>query len=146
MIVLVSEHKDGELIARMLHAWGFRTIRGSSTRGGGRALLAMIRELGEGSAVVITPDGPRGPAKVFQRGAIVAANRAQMPIVAVGVHVDRAWRLKSWDSLIIPKPFARLRFAYGEPEMVDVASSRDAAGLGGRFEACMEAAQRLADA
>ena len=146
MAVLVSEHRDGELIARTLHAWGFRNIRGSSTRGGGRALLGMIRALSDGRAVAVTPDGPQGPEFKYQPGALVAAHRAGAPIVVSGVHVDRAWRLRSWDRLIIPKPFARITIAYEDPEMVAGASSRAAALVGEHFEAAMRAAQARADA
>lgn len=145
MVVLVSEHRDGELIARTLHAWGYRTVRGSTTRGGGRALLGMIRELESGSAIAVTPDGPQGPPKIYQPGALVAAHRVGVPIVAVGVHVDRAWRLRSWDALVIPKPFARLILAYGSPTLVEGATSREAATSGPRFEGLMAAAQRRAD-
>jgi lysophospholipid acyltransferase (LPLAT)-like uncharacterized protein len=146
MVVLVSEHRDGELIARVLHAWGYRTVRGSSTRGGGRALRAMIRELNQGSAVAVTPDGPRGPAERYQPGALVAAHHANSPIVAVGVHVDRAWRLNSWDRQIIPKPFARITVAYEEPLLAAGATAREAAAEGERFEAAMRAAHQRADA
>jgi lysophospholipid acyltransferase (LPLAT)-like uncharacterized protein len=146
MCVLVSEHRDGELIARTLHAWGYRTVRGSSTRGGGRALLAMISELEKGSSVAVTPDGPQGPPLKYQPGALVAAHRSGTPIVAVGLHVDRAWRLKSWDRLVIPKPFARITLAYEEPATVGGASSREAAGEGERFEAAMRAAEARANA
>jgi lysophospholipid acyltransferase (LPLAT)-like uncharacterized protein len=146
MVVLVSEHHDGELIARVLHAWGYRTIRGSSTRGGGRALLAMIRELEQGSAVAVTPDGPQGPALKYQSGALVAAQRAAVPIVPVALRVDRAWRLKSWDRLIIPKPFARITVAYEMPTEIHATTSRAAAAEGERFEEAMRAAQVSADA
>ena len=139
--VLVSEHRDGEIIARVLHAWGCRTVRGSTTRGGGRALLAMIAELGRGHVVAVTPDGPRGPAHVFQPGALVAANRAGVPIVAIAITVRRAWRLNSWDQFIIPKPFARITVAYGDPVMVNGASPREAATDITRFESVMRDAQ-----
>jgi hypothetical protein len=106
----------------------------------------MIRELNQGSAVAVTPDGPRGPAQRYQPGALVAAHHANSPIVAVGVHVDRAWRLSSWDRQVIPKPFARITVAYEEPLMTAGATSRKAAAEGERFEAAMRAAQHRADA
>ena len=139
--VLVSEHRDGEIIARVLHAWGCRTVRGSTTRGGGRALLAMIAELGRGHVVAVTPDGPQGPAHVFQPGALVAANRAGVPVVAIAITVRRAWRLNSWDQFIIPKPFTRITVAYGDPVMVHGASPREAATDITRFESVMRDAQ-----
>ena len=143
--VLVSEHRDGELIARTLAAWGNSTVRGSTTRGGSRALLAMIKELEQGVVVAVTPDGPRGPALKFQGGTLIAAQRAQVPVVPLTVHADRAWRLKSWDRFMIPKPFARVTIAYGNPVMVAGERPREAAAETARFEALMAAAQKVAD-
>lgn len=144
--VLVSQHRDGELIARVLAAWGNTTVRGSTTRGGSRALLAMIKELERGIVVAVTPDGPRGPALKFQSGTLIAAQRASVPVVPILVHADRAWRLKSWDRFMIPKFFARVTFAYGDPTMVAGASPREAAAEGERFEEIMREAQKVADA
>jgi lysophospholipid acyltransferase (LPLAT)-like uncharacterized protein len=144
--VLVSQHRDGELIARVLAAWGNTTVRGSTTRGGSRALLAMIQELERGVVVAVTPDGPRGPALKFQGGALIAAQRAGVPVVPILVHADRAWRLNSWDHFVIPKFFARVTFAYGDPTMVGGSSPREAAAEDERFEAIMREAQTVADA
>lgn len=124
--VLISTHADGEIIARIARSLGCRTVRGSSSRGGARALLELVRELREGHVVAITPDGPRGPRRVFAPGAVVAAMRAGVPVVALGVTADRAWRLRSWDRLVVPKPFARLTVAYGPPTMVNAATPREA--------------------
>jgi lysophospholipid acyltransferase (LPLAT)-like uncharacterized protein len=143
--VLVSQHRDGELIARALASWGNSTVRGSTTRGGSRALLAMIKELEQGVPVAVTPDGPKGPPLEFQGGALIAAQRAGVPVIAIAVHADRAWRLKSWDRFIIPKFFARVTFAYGEPTMVGGSSPREAAAEAGRFEEIMRATQQVAD-
>jgi lysophospholipid acyltransferase (LPLAT)-like uncharacterized protein len=143
--VLVSQHRDGEIIARVLAAWGNSTVRGSTTRGGARALLAMIAELERGIVVAVTPDGPRGPAAKFQPGTLVAAQRANVPVVPLLVHVDRAWRLKSWDRFTIPKFFARVTIAYGEPTFVRGSSAREAAAEADRFEALMLATQAVAD-
>lgn len=143
--VLVSQHRDGELIARVLAAWGNTTVRGSTTRGGSRALIAMIKELERGVSVALTPDGPQGPALAFQPGALIAAQRANVPIIPILVHADRAWRLKSWDRFMIPKFFARLTFAYGDPTMVGGSSPREAAAEGERFEAIMRETQKVAD-
>jgi hypothetical protein len=144
--VLVSQHRDGELIARVLAAWGNTTVRGSTTRGGSRALLAMIKELERGVAVAVTPDGPQGPALTFQPGTLVAAQRANVPVIPILVHADRAWRLKSWDRFMIPKFFARVTFAYGDPTMVGGSSPREAAAEAARFEAIMHQVQTVADA
>lgn len=144
--VLISEHRDGEIMARIVHAWGYRTLRGSTTRGGGRALLGLVRELERGSVVAVTPDGPRGPAQAFQPGALAAAQRARVPVVPIALHVDRAWRMKSWDAFIVPKPFARVTIAWGEPLFVGGATPRAAAAEVERFAAALGVAQALADA
>ena len=104
--VLVSEHKDGEAIARILEWMGYTLIRGSTSRGAGRALIGMVRTLREGHDVAVTPDGPRGPRHRFAPGSVVAANRAEAPILPTVAHVDRFWKLSTWDGFIIPKPFA----------------------------------------
>ncbi len=146
IVTLISEHRDGEIIARVVHAWGYRTIRGSTTRGGARALLAMIRELQQGSVVAVTPDGPRGPARVFQSGVLVAAQRAKVPIVPITLHADRAWHLRSWDGFTVPKPFARVTIGYGSPVMVHGDTPREAGEDARRFEQVMREAQAIADA
>jgi lysophospholipid acyltransferase (LPLAT)-like uncharacterized protein len=144
--VLISEHRDGEIIARIAEALGFRTVRGSTTRGGTRALLAMCDALVRGEEIAVTPDGPRGPAHVFAPGALVAAQRAGVPIVPVGVHVSSAWRLHSWDRFMIPTPGARVTIAYAAPMYVDAASARDAAAEAPRVAEAMQRAVALAEA
>lgn len=143
---LISEHRDGEIIARIVEAWGYRTLRGSSTRGGGRALLAIARELERGTVVAVTPDGPRGPAHVFQPGALVAAQRAHVPVVPIAMRVSRAWRIRSWDEFIIPKPFALVTIAWGSPLAVQGSTPREAAAQAERFARALDDAQALADA
>ncbi|HEY8309172.1 MAG TPA: lysophospholipid acyltransferase family protein, partial [Gemmatimonadaceae bacterium] len=133
--ILISEHRDGEIIAQIASRLGLASIRGSTTRGGARALLAMCDALVSGSEVAVTPDGPRGPARSFASGAIVAAHRARAPIVPIGVSASGAWRLKSWDGFMIPKPFARVTVAYGDPMYVDAPDARTAALQTGLFEA-----------
>lgn len=142
--VLVSEHRDGETIARVLQMMGYALIRGSTSRGAGRALLGIVRTLREGGDVAVTPDGPRGPRHRFAPGAAIAANRAAAPILPTVAHVDRFWRLKTWDGFIIPKPFARITVAYGEPAMVTAQTPRAAAADAPRLEALMEQAYRIA--
>jgi lysophospholipid acyltransferase (LPLAT)-like uncharacterized protein len=138
--VVISEHRDGEIIARIVERFGFTTIRGSTTRGAARALLGIVRELEAGSEVAVTPDGPRGPARKFASGALVAAQRVGVPIVCIGVSASRAWRLKSWDSFMIPKPFSRVCIAYAVPTCVSATSARAAEEEAPRFEALMSEA------
>lgn len=112
---MISEHSDGEIIARLVESWGYRTVRGSTSRGAGRALLGMVRDLQAGREFAITPDGPRGPAGVAQGGVLLASARAAAPIVPMRSEVSSAWRLGSWDRFMVPKPFARVRVTYGDP-------------------------------
>ena len=133
--ILVSEHRDGEIIARVAARLGFGAVRGSTTRGGGRALLGLVRELEGGHDVAVTPDGPRGPAHQYAPGALVAAQRAGVPVVPVGAYASRAWRMRSWDRFMVPQPFARVIVAYGEPTWVHAERARDAAAETERFAA-----------
>ncbi|MGI8402678.1 MAG: lysophospholipid acyltransferase family protein, partial [Gemmatimonadaceae bacterium] len=135
--VLISEHRDGEIVARAAESLGYGLIRGSTTRGGGRALISLVRELRAGHEIAITPDGPRGPARKFAPGALVAAQRSDAFILPVAVSASRSWRLKSWDRFMIPKPFARVTIAYGPPTKVESTDARAAAGEGPRFEELM---------
>ena len=143
--VLISEHHDGELIARAAEQLGYRTVRGSSTRGASRALVGLVRALEAGQDVAITPDGPRGPARSFAPGALIAAQRARAPILAVGVSTSRAWRLRSWDRFRIPMPFSRVTIAYVGPTMPDAVSARAATEETARFQSLMAEAERCAD-
>jgi lysophospholipid acyltransferase (LPLAT)-like uncharacterized protein len=124
--VLVSEHGDGEIIARILAGLGFRLVRGSSSRGAARALIAVDRELAAGFDVGITPDGPRGPRHSVAPGALLAAHRAKVCIVPLAAKASAYWQLGSWDRFMIPKPFAKVTVAYGDPVPVDAATSREA--------------------
>jgi len=144
VLVLISEHRDGELVARAAASLGFGLIRGSTTRGADRALISLGRELKGGREVAITPDGPKGPANKFAPGALIAAQRSNSYILPTVAVADRAWHLKSWDRFMIPKPFARVTIAYGEPTKVLGATPRAAAEEGERFEKVMHDASRMA--
>jgi lysophospholipid acyltransferase (LPLAT)-like uncharacterized protein len=144
VLVLISEHRDGELVARAATSLGYGLIRGSTTRGAERALISLVRELQSGHEVAITPDGPRGPAMTFAPGALVAAQRSDSFILPVAASADRAWRLRSWDKFMIPKPFARVTVAYGAPTKVLATTSRAAAEEGSRFERLLNDAVEIA--
>ncbi len=132
--IVISEHRDGEIIAQVAERLGYGTVRGSTTRGAARALLGVIHELEDGHPVAFTPDGPRGPAGSFAPGTVVASQRSGCPILPVAAAASRAWRLRSWDRFLIPKPFARITMAYGEPTVVATASARDAVNEVPRFQ------------
>lgn len=112
---IVSKSRDGELQNRLVQSRGYKTIRGSSGAQGLRAFLEAARRIKEGAVIAITPDGPRGPAGVVQPGTVLLAGRAGCDIVPVGVAISPAWRLHSWDSHMIPKPFSRAVVVFGEP-------------------------------
>ena len=145
IVVLVSASRDGEVITRVIESVGYRTVRGSSTRGGREALVALLRELRAGSTIAITPDGPRGPVRKYQAGALVAAQRTGVPIVPYALHVDRAWRLRGWDRFTIPKPFARIQLVFGDPKYVAGDSSASAIEQAGDFERALDAAVDAAE-
>ena len=111
--VMTSRSLDGEFIARVISRFGFLPVRGSSSRGGQRALLEMNNLLAEGHACAFTIDGPRGPRYVAKKGPVLLARMSGIAITGFYVAVERAWVLKTWDALMIPKPFSRIyvRFA-----------------------------------
>ena len=117
-VLLVSRHRDGGYLVGLGEDWGYRAVRGSSKRGGEIGLLGVVRALQGGAVVAITPDGPRGPAEQVQPGAVAAAQHAGAPLLPIGARASRAWYLRSWDRLCIPKPFATVEIAYGPPLQV----------------------------
>ncbi|MBA3497202.1 MAG: lysophospholipid acyltransferase family protein [Gemmatimonadota bacterium] len=127
--IVVSEARDGQYLADFAASLGYRTVRGSSTRGAARALLGAVRELQAGHAVAFTPDGPRGPRRELKPGAIAAAQRGQGTVVPLHAEANRAWRLDSWDQFMVPKPGTRVRIVYGRPFEVAAGDAGLAAGL-----------------
>lgn len=115
VVVLVSRHGDGEYITQVIHRLGYGTVRGSSSRGGLRALLEMARLGREGYPLAVTPDGPRGPRHRLQPGILLIAQRSGLPIVPLAMAMRRGERLRSWDRFELPAPGTRLRIVVGEP-------------------------------
>jgi lysophospholipid acyltransferase (LPLAT)-like uncharacterized protein len=127
--VMTSSSFDGEYIARIIEKFGYRAVRGSSTRGPVRALLGMHTAIEEGRSVAFTIDGPKGPKYVAKPGPVLLARNVNVPITPFYVAVERAWRLNSWDGFVIPKPFSRAyvrvsRFVH-VPENADSAAAQD---------------------
>jgi lysophospholipid acyltransferase (LPLAT)-like uncharacterized protein len=112
--ILISQHADGELIAQVVQSLGFRVVRGSSTRGGMRAVRHCLR-VAENGHLGVTPDGPRGPRREVQDGLIYMASRTGLPIIPVGIGYCRPWRAKSWDRFAVPRPWSRARCVTGAP-------------------------------
>ncbi len=113
--LVVSGHHDAGLLADAASSWGFRLIRGSSTRGGFVATRGAVRALSAGHQVAITPDGPRGPAQLAKPGIVRVAELSGAPILPVIARVRGAWRLGSWDRLVVPRPFTEVEIQYLAP-------------------------------
>ena len=118
LTILISLHQDGELISRTAEYFGFRPIRGSTTRGGFSAMREMLKVSQEGYDIAITPDGPRGPRYHVQDGIIELARRTGMAIVPLTFSASRKKVFRSWDHFLFPYPFSRGVFIWGEPVFV----------------------------
>ena len=117
--VLVSQHRDGEYIHGILRRLGFGTVRGSTTRGGMRAVSELVSLARAGSDIVFTPDGPRGPRCVAQQGLAYVAQKTGLPIVPLAFGAAKKYVFQSWDGFQLPLPWTRSVFAWGEPLWVD---------------------------
>jgi lysophospholipid acyltransferase (LPLAT)-like uncharacterized protein len=115
LATLISRNRDGEYIADTVRRWGYTIVRGSSSRGGDRALREMLRVLGAGMAIAITPDGPRGPRQKMKVGPLRAAQLAGVPVYPVTAGAASAWHFGRWDRFLVPRPFTRIHIAYGRP-------------------------------
>jgi lysophospholipid acyltransferase (LPLAT)-like uncharacterized protein len=127
IVVMTSRNFDGEWIARIITKFGYGTSRGSTTRGGLKALLQMKRDMAEGRSAAFTVDGPRGPARVVQPGAVWLAKATGNPVVPFHIEAKSSWMLKNWDRTAIPKPFTTVALAIGS--LVRVAPDADAAAI-----------------
>lgn len=145
--VLSSRHRDSEMLARVLVRLGLDLSKGSSTSGGAAGLRDILRKTRAGYDVAFTPDGPKGPRRVVKPGVVVAARLSGLPILPVAFSAKPAWRLGTWDRTLLPRPFARGLYLYGEPFVVP----RDAEGaeqeawalaLGRALDALTDAADR----
>ena len=123
VVLLISRHRDGGYLADLAQRWGYRSVRGSTNRGGDVGLLGIVRALQEGAVVAVTPDGPRGPAERVQPGAVAAAQHAGAPLLPIGARPSSAWWLHTWDRMCIPKPFATVEVVYGPA--VEVAEGKE---------------------
>jgi lysophospholipid acyltransferase (LPLAT)-like uncharacterized protein len=115
IVVITSENFDGEWIAGIIERFGYGTARGSTSRGARKALLQLTREMEAGRPAGFTVDGPRGPARIAQPGAVWLAQVTGNPVLPFHLEADRHWSLRSWDHTQIPKPFATVALAVGEP-------------------------------
>jgi lysophospholipid acyltransferase (LPLAT)-like uncharacterized protein len=115
IVVITSENFDGEWIAGIIERFGYGTARGSTSRGASKALIKLMRDMARGRPTGFTVDGPRGPARVAQPGAVWLAQATGNPVLPFHLEADRYWSVPSWDRTQIPKPFANVALAVGEP-------------------------------
>ena len=145
IVALTSQNFDGEWIARLMRRFGYAQARGSTSRGGARALVELKRAIEGGRPVAFTVDGPRGPARVAQPGAVWLAAVTGQPIVPFHIEASAAWTARSWDRTVVPKPGARLAIAIGAP--IEIARDTSAAAIEAgrvRVQASLEALEAAA--
>lgn len=136
LAMLLSQHGDAEILSHVAYHMGFDCVRGSSRRGGARALLELA-DRSRHQHLTITPDGPRGPRRQLAQGPIYLASKLQLPLVPMGYGSDRPWRVNSWDRFAVPRPFSRARAVIGPALMLPRDLGRD--GL----EHCRQRVERL---
>jgi lysophospholipid acyltransferase (LPLAT)-like uncharacterized protein len=117
IIVITSENFDGEWIARIIRRFGFGTARGSTSRGARKALLQLVRDA-RAHPTAFTVDGPRGPARVAQPGAVWLSKATGNPVVPFHAEAASYWSMRSWDQTQIPRPFTTVALVIGEPFVV----------------------------
>jgi lysophospholipid acyltransferase (LPLAT)-like uncharacterized protein len=122
---LISASRDGDLLTDAIHRFGYDVVRGSSSRLGASAILQLTEVLASGCDVVITPDGPLGPAYELGPGIVFLAQKSGASVLPMNLEYSRFWRLRSWDRFIIPQPFSRVRVLIGRPHDVKPTSTTD---------------------
>ena len=140
MHILISDHRDGELITQVIKRLGFGVVRGSTTRGGARALREMTSKIDTGN-LCVTPDGPRGPRRHVHQGLVYIASRTGLPVVGAGLAFKHSWRARSWDRFCVPRPFTTAACVVPAPLTVPPDADRDT------LEECrMEVERRMQNA
>ncbi|MGE0593498.1 MAG: lysophospholipid acyltransferase family protein [Vicinamibacterales bacterium] len=138
IVVITSDNFDGEWIARVIRRFGYGTARGSTSRGARKAMVRLLREMAAGRPAGFTLDGPRGPARVAQPGAVWLAGTTGNPLLPFHLEASRCWELRSWDRTQIPKPFSTVALVIGAP--VEVPPNLDEAA---REAACRDLEETL---
>ena len=136
LTLLCSQHRDGEIVNQTAVSLGLHIVRGSSTRGGSKA-IRQLKKSAQYSSLALTPDGPRGPRREMAMGPIYLASLLKIPVVPVGVGIDRPYRLKTWDQFAIPRPFSRVRMIFGPKIQIPPKAGRE------KLEACRASVQSL---
>ncbi len=122
---LVSQSKDGSILANSLAKWGYKVERGSSHKGGKEALNTLLENSKNNFSISITPDGPTGPPRVMKAGAIITAQRSSVPLVLCGVAYKKKYIFNSWDKFEVPKFFSNVVVLYSEPIFIESNLTRD---------------------
>ena len=120
---LISASRDGNILADLVRRFGFDVVRGSSSRQGATAVLQLADVLASGRDVVITPDGPRGPAYQIGPGLAFLSQKSGVPVLPINMEYSSYWRLKNWDRFILPRPFSTVRIIVGQPHYVSPTAS-----------------------
>jgi lysophospholipid acyltransferase (LPLAT)-like uncharacterized protein len=115
---LISGSRDGALLADLVERFGFEVVRGSSSKKGVSAIRQLAEVIASGKDVVITPDGPRGPAYELGQGIVFLAQQSGAEVVPINMEYSSSWRVKSWDRFVLPKPFSTVRVIFGRPHRV----------------------------
>ena len=123
--IMISQSRDGEYVSKIARCLGFKSVRGSSTRGGRKALEELAQRISQGESAGMLADGPLGPARVAKMGSVVMARNAQIPLIPVVWGADRCWVFNSWDRQLIPKPFARGVIYFAEPIWIPRSTQRE---------------------
>ncbi|MCX8009953.1 MAG: lysophospholipid acyltransferase family protein [Ignavibacteria bacterium] len=122
---VVSQSKDGEILSRVLKKWGYKLIRGSSSKDSKEVMSEMVASLTNGNCLAITPDGPRGPIYNMKIGGLISAVRSNTNIFLCGVCYRKKWMLKSWDKFEVPKPFSKVVLAFSNPHKIEAGLSNE---------------------
>jgi len=125
LVVFSSYSKDGEIMTRLESSLGTSVIRGSTSKGAIKGLINLLRKVRTGYSPVITPDGPRGPKYEVQDGLLFMAQKTGLPVIPVSWNADRVHRFKSWDSFMVPLPFAHVNVTYGQPVIAQAGEDKE---------------------
>ena len=143
---IISRHRDGDLLAQTMDRFGIGALRGSSTEDGAGVLRAMVKTLKDGASICLAPDGPRGPRMRARAGVVTAARLAGVPVIPLAVSVTRRKIMASWDKFLVPLPFSRGVFVWGEPIIIPRDADNDACAAAlAKIEAAITAVTDLAD-
>lgn len=141
--IIISPSVDGEVPSTIARSWGVKVVRGSATRTGTLAMREMHKVMKAGTSIITAADGPVGPAYFFKAGVVLTSRIGSAPMLPIACAADRAWYLKRWDDFMIPKPFARIAVAVGEPHSVPAGTSAD--GLEEERQIMQDAVNSLAE-